>query len=121
MGTAGIGHNGCVTGKRAGSRRAARPARANRPAALGYAAAITLLVVAWGYLVYVAIDFGSTARAGRSTAWWLLALASLGAVACLFIGLLLVTRLLKVLDSRPAGAPGEPAARRTPGGRRAAR
>ena len=115
-----------VRGQRAGSRRAARAPRASRVAVLGYAVAITLLVVAWGYLVYVAIDFGGSARAGRSEAWWLLALASLGAVACLFAGLLLGSRLARVLGwAKPPGEPADPGADlpapRVPGGRRAAR
>ena len=62
---------------------------------------ITAAVVAWGYLVYLAIDFGTTARDGDSAAWWLLALATVGAIACLFVGMMLVTRLLARL-SRPA-------------------
>ena len=93
---------------------------------LGHALGITLLVVAWGYLVYVAIDFGSSARGGRSEAWWLLGLASLGAVACLFAGLLLISRLARVAGwSRPPDGLHEdgepPAPPRVPGGRRAAR
>ena len=43
-------------------------------------------VVAWGFLVWAAIDFGRTARGGHGQAWWFLALASVGAVACLFLG-----------------------------------
>lgn len=72
---------------------------------------MTLAVVAWGYLVYAAIDFGATARGGESTAWWFLALASLGAVACLFVGLMLIARLLRRLGitSDPA-TPEEPVA-----------
>ena len=69
---------------------------------------MTAAIVAWGYLVYAAIDFGATARGGDTGAWWLLGLASLGAVACLFVGLLLVTRLLRILGivkgARPGGA-----------------
>jgi len=79
---------------------------------------ITAAVVAWGYLVYLAIDFGTTARDGDATAWWLLGLATLGAIACLFAGMMLVARLvarLKRGDTPPAGPP------RPPGGRRAAR
>ncbi len=131
-----------VAGKRAGSRRGAKPkASFNRPA-LVFAVAITVCLIAWGYLVYLAIDFGATARAGESTAWGLLALSSLGAVACLFAGLLFVSRLLRALgiipdrDSTadgpapPTPAPTSspqpidippPAATRAPGGRRAAR
>ena len=48
-------------GKRAGSRRGARPTRKFNRSALVLGAAITLLVVAWGYLVYAAIDFGTAA------------------------------------------------------------
>ena len=88
---------------------------------LGYAAAITLLVVAWGYLVYVAIDFGTSARAGNSGAWWLLGLASLGAVACLFAGLMLLARLVRLPTTPPAGTDDVAARPRVPGGRRAAR
>lgn len=58
---------------------------------------MTLAVVAWGYLVYAAIDFGGTARTGDRRAWGFLALASAGAVACLFVGLMLVSRLLQRL------------------------
>ena len=74
-------------------------------------------MVAWGYLVYAAIDFGSTARGGDPTAWWFLALASVGAVACLFFALMLVVRLLRRLGittrrpPRPAEAPVRPGAR----------
>ncbi|GAA4698783.1 hypothetical protein GCM10023349_13760 [Nocardioides conyzicola] len=89
---------------------------------------ITLAVVAWGYLVYAAIDFGSTARGGDSQAWWFLAIASVGAVACLFFGLMLVARLLRQLGITRAPAPREsadspvdPDAPRPIGGRRAAR
>jgi hypothetical protein len=63
---------------------------------------VTLLVVAWGYLVFAAIDFGSEARGGRGEAWWFLGLASLGAVACLFAGLMLVARILRLLATPPA-------------------
>ena len=116
-----------ATGKRAGSRRGAKQqASFNRPA-LAFALAITGCLVAWGYLVYLAIDFGTTARAGDAGAWGLLALSSLGAVACLFAGLLFVSRLLRALglgsqpeDDSPAQEP-TPVAQRTPGGRRAAR
>src|SRR5690606_4769261 len=90
------GHNEVVaTGKRAGARRA-RPARAAprvNTRVLGLAAGITLCVVAWGYLVYAAIDFGGAGRSGSSSGWAMLALASAGAMACLFVGLMLASRL----------------------------
>lgn len=95
-------------GKRAGSRRAAKKKSALRPGLLGLAAGVTLAVVAWGYLVYAAIDFGASARGGDQEAWYFLALASLGAVACLFIGLMLVSRLLRRLGITSAPAPAPP-------------
>ncbi len=58
---------------------------------------VTLCVVAWGYLVWAAIDFGAEARGGNDEAWKFLALASLGAVACLFAGLMLIARLLRAM------------------------
>ncbi|WP_160009504.1 hypothetical protein [Nocardioides sp. AX2bis] len=88
-------------GKRAGSRRGPRPKQRISPALLGLALGVTLLVVAWGYLVFAAIDFGAEARGGRGEAWWFLALASMGAVACLFAGLMMVARILRLLASAP--------------------
>ncbi len=87
---------------------------------------ITAGVVAWGYLVRAAIDFGVQARSGTDNAWLFLGLASFGAVACLFIGLMLVARLLRTLgitgDRAPSADPAEPEAPpRIPGGRRASR
>jgi hypothetical protein len=86
------------------------------PLALG----VTLCVVAGGYLVYAAIDFGATARGGETRAWWFLAMASLGAVVCLFVGLLLVARLMRLVGvTRTEDA--EPPPPRPIGGKRAAR
>jgi hypothetical protein len=88
------------------------------------AAAVTAALVAWGYLVYLAIDFGTTARNGEQRAWWLLGLSSLGAVLCLFLGLVLIARLLRALGiTSPPEEPSEPAGPRAPGGgaRRASR
>ncbi|WP_210649197.1 hypothetical protein [Nocardioides sp. SYSU D00065] len=116
------------TGKRAGSRKGARPPRTLNKAALVIGAAITLCVIAWGYLVYAAIDFGTAAREGSGgSAWAFMGLASLGAVACLFVGLLLVARLSRALGitappPTSAGASAdEPAVPRPVGGKRAAR
>jgi hypothetical protein len=107
-----IGHNGSVgSGKRAGARRAAKKAPSFQSSLLAPAAGVTLAVVAWGYLVYAAIDFGSTARSGDSQAWFFLVLASLGAVACLFVGLMLVSRLLRRLGITED--PAHPRAHRT--------
>lgn len=125
----GIGHNGPVTtGKRAPQGRHAGPARlgdepqqTGRPrsaaALLLIALGITAAVVAWGYLVYLAIDFGTTARNGDDTAWWFLGLATVGAISCLFAGMMLIARLFARLRvSSNVSAPPRP-----PGGRRAAR
>lgn len=107
-------------GKRAGSRRGARPPRTFDRAALVLGAAITVLVVAWGYLVYAAIDFGTAARGGSSQAWTFMALACVGAIACLFVGLLLVARLMRVLGVTTA-PPDSDDPPRPVGGKRAAR
>ena len=89
-------------GKRAG----ARPKRRFRPALLGLAVAITACVVAWGYLVYAAIDFGAAARRDGSAAdWFFLVLASIGAIACLFLGLMLVVRVSRALGITHAPVP----------------
>lgn len=61
---------------------------------------VTLTAVAWGYLVVAAIDFGTAARSGETTAWWFLAAASVGAVACLFTALILLARLVRLLGRR---------------------
>ena len=74
-----MGHDGPVesSGKHAGKRRA-EPAPSHRPGEpsersraklLALALGVTLAIVAWGYLVYAAIDFGSEARGGDSSAW----------------------------------------------------
>jgi hypothetical protein len=78
---------------------------------------ITAAVVAWGYLVYLAIDFGTAGRDGDSAGWWLLALATVGAIACLFVAMMLGARLM----ARLRASTPELAQPRPPGGRRAAR
>ncbi len=120
-------------GKRAG----AKPKRHFRPALLWLAGGITLSVVAWGFLVYAAIEFGGEARDGRSAAWWWLAVAAVGAAACLFVGLMLIARLTRALGitdppepktptspaepDPPAPTPARGSSGPTPGGHRAAR
>ena len=114
-------------GKRAG----ARPKRQLRPVLLALALAVTAALVAWGYLVVAAIDFGTTARNGDGTAWWFLALAATGAMLCLFLGFVLAARVARELGlSRSPGSTAPPPtqdqastpeAPPTPGGRRAAR
>jgi hypothetical protein len=117
-----------TTGKRAVPGRHTAPARLGdepaRPSGRRSVAALLLLalgitaaVVAWGYLVYLAIDFGTTARNGEDTAWWFLGLATVGAIACLFAGMMLIARLFARLRARDtASMPPRP-----PGGRRVSR
>ena len=111
-------------GKHAGPRTAEQPApvpRVRRRSARGVllilALGTTLCLVAWGYLVWAAIDFGRKGRGGDSSAWTYLGLACIGAIACLFIGLLLVVRVLKILRVASGDIPAPP----PPGGRRAKR
>ena len=115
------GHGGRHAGKRRAEPEARPPAAPGRSPArlLLLALGVTVCVVAWGYLVYAAIDFGASARSGDSQAWTFLGLASVGAVACLFVGLMLVARLLRMLGViRPDAEEPPP---RPIGGKRAAR
>jgi len=83
---------------------------------LAYAAGITVAAIAWGYLVYLAIDFGTAARGGQASGWALLGLAAVGAMACLFTALMLGARLLVELGITPPPPSGHtgPAASATP-------
>ncbi len=94
-------------GKRAG----AKQKQGFRPVLLLLALGITACVVAWGYLVYAAVDFGGEARDGREDAWWWLAIAAVGAAACLFIGLMLIARLSRAIGLT---SPPEPKAPKEP-------
>ena len=61
--------------------------------------------VAWVFLVKAAITFGREARGGDGGAWLFLAIASVGAVACLFLSLMLGTVLLRrlgIIEERQA-------------------
>lgn len=118
-----------TSGKRAVPGRHAGPPRLEEPTVIPGTArpsqfplmllslGITAAVVAWGYLVYLAIDFGTSARDGETQAWGYLALATIGAIACLFFGLMLGARLVTRL--RRGSGPTAPVP--PPGGRRAAR
>ena len=114
-----------------GKRVGARPKRRFRPVLLALSLGITLAVVAWGFLVYSAIEFGGEARDGESQAWWWLGVAAVGAAACLFVGLMLIARLSRALgitQSPPANVVEEvrvdphadfrPPSGSAPGGRR---
>lgn len=71
-------------------------------------------MVAWGYLVYAAIDFGTTAREGDSRAWAFLALACAGAAACLFAGLILGAKVLRLVGILAPVTHPEPVAQPLP-------
>jgi hypothetical protein len=92
------------------------PPPSQRRRLLGLAAGVTLTVVAWGFLVYSAIDFGSQARGGDTVAWSFLAFATVGAIACLFMALILGTRLVSAVRGQ---SPPEPPV--APGGGKRAR
>jgi hypothetical protein len=62
---------------------------------------ITCAVIAWGYLVYLAIMHGQAIRSGDGEAWLPAAASALGAVACLFVGFIMVARLLGILATAP--------------------
>jgi len=101
-------------------RRAARTAGSARSPRrlLLLALGVTATLVAWGFLVWAAIDFGGQARSGAATAWVFLALATVGAAACLFVTLILAGKVIDAFRS-----PLEPSPRSLvpPGGRRARR
>jgi hypothetical protein len=97
-------------GKHAGAVRSRTPWRRVVLLGLGVLAA----VVAWAVLVMGAIHFGGDARNGNPEGWAFLAVATLGAVGCLFLGLIVGGKLVSVL--RPAVETP-----RVAGGRRASR
>lgn len=106
-------------GKRAGDREKARV----RPDLLLLAVGITFTLIAWGYLVLAAIDFGATARHdGEASAWLFLVVAASGAMLCLFLTFMLAVRLSRAIGLSTGP---EPRPRRDPtapkGGKRAAR
>ena len=53
--------------------------------------------IAWAALVYAGIRIGQSARDGDGTAWVFMAIASLGAVPCLFLALMLGARVARML------------------------
>lgn len=89
-----------VAGRHAGERRSRRPrpsepARANLRSVGVVAFGLILALVTWALLVWVAIDAGSSVRAGASGSWVLLAATVGGAILSLFAGLLLMGRLVR--------------------------
>ncbi|MCY7396558.1 MAG: hypothetical protein LH468_10470 [Nocardioides sp.] len=102
---------------RKGSRRAARQHRAFDARALAMTAGVLVAVLAWAVLVLAGIRFGQSARDGERAGWVFMLIAALGAVACLFVALILGSKVLRSLGVA-ARAPGSLGASR--GARRAA-
>jgi hypothetical protein len=100
-------------GRHTGPAAAPQPVPRKRLAVL--ALGTTLTLIAWGFLVWEAIDFGAKARDGESPAWAFLAVATLGATACLLVTLILVSKVFATLRgearSRPTVSGGHRAAR----------
>ena len=111
----------CRVGKHTGPSGEGRPGvpsstRRLLPLALG----LTLTVVAWGFLVWLAIDFGAQARSGSPISWVFLLIATLGATGALFLGLILGNKVLLALRGQTPD-PRPPRAARGVAGKRAAR
>jgi hypothetical protein len=108
----------------AGGKRSGDRAKAGfRPDLLLLAVGITFALVAWGYLVFAAIDFGATARHdGKASAWFFLLIACVGAMFCLFLAFMLAVRLSRAVGWSEGP---QPRVKRDPslpkGGKRAAR
>jgi len=96
-GSEGTPSNAGAGTPRGGARRAAKPKRSLQPRLLLLGLASLAALAGWGVLVWLAIDFGRSARGGESGKWGFLAASSVGAVACLFVCLYLFTTLLRRL------------------------
>jgi hypothetical protein len=99
-----------------GGRRRAEPAKGEaRPVVVLGALLVGAVfgAVAWFFLVRAAIDFGGRGKEGDSPAWVFMGLATLGAIACLVLVIVLVGRALTLL-----GLPGGSRMPTTGGGRR---
>jgi uncharacterized membrane protein len=97
-----------VSSTRGGARRAAKPKRTLRPRLVGLALASFAALVGWAVLVWVAIHYGRSARGGDSGKWAYLAVASVGAVVCLFLCLWLLTLVLRRIGLLEEKGPAPP-------------
>ena len=110
-----IGHNGPVSGH--GKRAGARTRRPLSRRALALAAAGVAALALWASLVWAAIHFGTQARGGNTSDWWLTGAITTGAIAALFACFVLVTQAIRTqVPTRPET--DSPSAK---GGKRAAR
>lgn len=108
----------------AGGKRSGERVKAGfRPDLFLLAIGITFALVAWGYLVLSAIDFGSTARHDdKGSAWLFLLVAALGGMFCLFLAFMLAVRLSRAIGLSESPEPRIKRSPETPkGGKRAAR
>jgi hypothetical protein len=94
-----------------------RTGRGRQVATYGLGTALTAL--AWCVLVYLAIQLGPDVKDGEPRAWVLMVVAAIGAMACLFLALILGGQLVAVLRGKVAAPPRT--SRTPPGGRRAKR
>lgn len=76
--------------RRDSDRRSPRPG-ARRP--LQTAIGIAGVLAAWGALTLLAIKFARSAAAGQAMGWIFMAVAGIGAVACLYLALMLIIRV----------------------------
>jgi hypothetical protein len=75
-------------------------------------------VIAWGYLVYLAILHGQDMRAGDDSAWRMVAATGIGAVLALFVGFMLIARLMRLTGISKSAPPVAPTPAAPGGGRR---
>lgn len=109
-----------MTTQGSGRRRASkhsqpRAKRGPTPRAIAAVLGAVAAGVAWFFLVRAAIDFGNAARDGNSLGWAFTLAASLGAVVCLMLVLVLVTRALVALSLISEYKPRRAAAKRRAG------
>ncbi len=90
------GQNAPVTPPGGRRRAVNRPPLPKRPLVL-HLAGIVATAAAWIFLVREAIDFGGLAKGGDGPAWIFAALATIGAITCLLLSLLITGRILAML------------------------